>query len=387
MRRGECPTVDCKSFTIAAQHTITFILYPPAMRSISLLFTTLAIAAGTFAEPVVQSITPKRGPDSGGTEVTIRGSGLATRINCLLPCPPIVSFGKTEVDAVEISDQELRVTTPAHAAGVVDVTVSIPAEPPVVVLNGFTFIDAAEAQYVRVLLPVWLKDTVPGAQGTRWRTDFWLRNNGRDGARIAAWNCPAGHACPPVFPLTYNLLPDHSLHNSPDFSTEPRNNPSQLLYVANEDAADVAMSLRVADISRGSLNAGTDVPVIREDELLAGTAHLFEVPIGDKAFRVLLRVYELTHTSSAFLVRLYAQSEDPSPVIGTYLVTAVTPQSGLFRTEAAYGQLQLSDLVDTGTLSSGVRVEIEPLTAGSRYWAFASLTNNETQLITLVTPQ
>lgn len=33
------------------------------------------------------------------------------------------------------------------------------------------------------------------------------------------------------------------------------------------------------------------------------------------------------------------------------------------------------------------RIEVQPLTAGSRYWAVVSLTNNETQLVTLVTPQ
>lgn len=357
------------------------------MRSVVFSFVSLAIATAALAEPVVTAIIPSRGPDSGGTEVIIRGSGLAVTVVCLLPCPPTVTFGETTVDAVEVSDQELHVNTPPHAPGTVDVEVSIPAQPSAVVKDGFTFVNGPEAQYERVLLPVWLKDTVPGAQGTQWRTDFWLRNNGQDGARIAAWNCPPAHACPPIFPLTYNLLPDHSLHNSPAFSTEPRNNPSQLLYIANEDAADVAMSLRVADVSRSSLNAGTDVPVIREDELLTGTAQLFEVPMDDKAFRVLLRVYDLTHTSSTFLVRLYAQSADPAPVAGTYSVTVVTPQSGLFRTEAAYGQLQLSDLAANGALPPVVRVEIVPLTAGSRYWTFVSLTNNETQLVTLVTPQ
>ena len=34
-----------------------------------------------------------------------------------------------------------------------------------------------------------------------------------------------------------------------------------------------------------------------------------------------------------------------------------------------------------------LRVEIVPLTAGLRYWAFASVTNNATQHVTTVTPQ
>lgn len=31
-------------------------------------------------------------------------------------------------------------------------------------------------------------------------------------------------------------------------------------------------------------------------------------------------------------------------------------------------------------------IEIEPRTAGSEFWAFVSITNNETQHLTLVTP-
>lgn len=34
-----------------------------------------------------------------------------------------------------------------------------------------------------------------------------------------------------------------------------------------------------------------------------------------------------------------------------------------------------------------VRVEVEPLGEGARFWAFVSVTNNETQHVTLITPQ
>ncbi|MEO8382200.1 MAG: IPT/TIG domain-containing protein [Acidobacteriota bacterium] len=352
-----------------------------------LLFTTLAVAVRLFAEPSVQTLDPNRGTNNGGTEVTIRGKDLGRIVVCLLPCPTTVTFGETTVEALEISDEELRVTTPPHAAGTVDVTVSIPAKTPVVVENGFTFLAGPEADYERVLLPVWWKDSVPGAQGTQWRTDFWLRNDGENGVRIAAYNCPASHACLPVFPATYTLLPGYALHNVPDFSVEPRNNPSQLLYLSSDSAAGVEMSLRVADVSRGALNAGTDIPVVRESELLTDRAQLLNVPT-DGRFRVLLRLYEVNGTSATFLVRLYAQTEEPSvsTLYETTMVT-VTPQSGQFRTEAAYAQLPIAELHTADGLPAQVRIEVKPLTAGVRYWAFASVTNNETQLVTLVTPQ
>ncbi len=38
-------------------------------------------------------------------------------------------------------------------------------------------------------------------------------------------------------------------------------------------------------------------------------------------------------------------------------------------------------------LPAALRAEIEPLTEGSRHWGFISLANNETDLVTIVTPQ
>ena len=59
-----------------------------------------------------------------------------------------------------------------------------------------------------------------------------------------------------------------------------------------------------------------------------------------------------------------------------------------FRSEAAYAQLDITDLLKLRKAWPAVaRVEIVPRTPGSRYWAFVSLTNNQTQLVTLVTPQ
>jgi len=357
------------------------------MRKVLLLFTTLAVTATLFAAPVVTSIEPNRGPDTGGTLVSILGSGLATNVVCLLPCPTTVTFDDITVEAETVSDRELRVTTPSHAPGVVDVAVTLPTEPEVVVEDGFTFVDGPEAAFERVLVPVWLKGTVPGAHGSQWRTDFWLRNNRQESVQIAPWNCPQGLVCPPVFPLTHNLTGGRSLRNLAEFSGEPRSNPSQILYISNPDTKDVSMSLRVSDISRGTLNAGTDIPVIREGELLTRSAHLFDVPTDNKVFRVLLRVYDVTDTTSLFRVHLSAQSEEKTPVLHTTTLTATTPQSGPFRTEAAYAELPISDLVHEGTWPALIRVSVEPLTPGSRYWAFVSMTNNDTQLVTLATPQ
>jgi hypothetical protein len=38
-------------------------------------------------------------------------------------------------------------------------------------------------------------------------------------------------------------------------------------------------------------------------------------------------------------------------------------------------------------LPAAVQIEVEPMTSGSTFWTFVSVTNNTTQQLTLVTPQ
>jgi hypothetical protein len=338
--------------------------------------------------PVIVSISPNTGPAAGGTAVVITGSDLDTEIVCLLPCPPQVGFGDVFVDAVEASAHELNVTTPAHVPGGVDVTVSIPGRPAVVVANGFTFGQGPESQYERVLLPIYLNGVVPGSHGTQWATDLWMHNAGPANVSIADRVCPAGLACPPVIPLTLTLEAGHSLHNPTDFFPPSRNNPSQLLYIFNAGAQDLSMGLRVADISRNTLNGGTDLPVIRESELLTRTTQLLNVPLDNQTFRILLRVYDLSYSEALFAVRMYASEGPVAPALYATTLTAKTPKNGPFRPEAAYAELDITQLLNLRLAwPQTARIEIEPMTPGSRYWAFLSLTNNQTELVTLVTPQ
>jgi hypothetical protein len=77
-------------------------------------------AASTFMyvpAPTVSSLTPTTGPTAGGTTVTITGSGFTAGST--------VSFGGTPAASVTVdSDTSITATTPAHAAGAVDVTVT-----------------------------------------------------------------------------------------------------------------------------------------------------------------------------------------------------------------------------------------------------------------------
>lgn len=341
-------------------------------------FLTLSAAA----QPVVTSISPSSGPDAGGTEVRITGSHMVQTIICALPCPPQVTFGTTTVDAFSESDSVLIATTPPHVAGTVDVTVHVPGVGETVVPGGFTFIQSPQSTYEQVLLPVYITGVINGANGTQWTTDFWIRNDGTEPVSLAPWTCPADTVCPGVFPLTFPLQAQLSLHNPPRLSTEGRSNPSQLLYLFKTPEPSVSMGLRVADVSRQELNAGTNVPVIREGDLLTAPAQLLNVPL-DRSSRALLRIYDLTFQSAQFVVTVYPQGENIEPPVYSKSLSATTTQTGTFRNEAAYAQLDLAGLLPAEGIA---RVQVRPVSPGSRYWTFVSITNNQTQLVTLVTP-
>jgi hypothetical protein len=67
--------------------------------------------------PTVTGINPNTGPTTGGTSVTITGTGFA--------CVSAVSFGSTPASSYTVvSPTEITATSPAGAAGIVDVTVT-----------------------------------------------------------------------------------------------------------------------------------------------------------------------------------------------------------------------------------------------------------------------
>jgi hypothetical protein len=357
------------------------------MKRTFLLFAVLLFPLIAVADPAITSIQPASGPASGGTEVTITGTDLLPHIQCIIPCPAQVTFGDVTVEVESETETRLVVVTPPHAPGTVDVIVTVSGEEPVRIPAAFTYVSDAEAGYEQVLLPVYLDGIVPGANGTQWRTDLWIRNNSSKNVALAPWTCPEGEACPPVFPLTYTLLPGLSIHNIPADPT-PNGNPGRLLYVSRELPSDVSFGLRFADISRASVNGGTDMPVIRESEFLTQRSQLFNVPLDDD-FRVLLRLYDAAQTRAMFRVAVYAQTTADTQPLHTVVLQAASAETGDFRTEAAYAQFDVTELLhlDHQAWPEAVRIEITPVTPGSRYWAFASVTNNATQLVTLVTPQ
>jgi hypothetical protein len=101
--------------------------------------------------PIIDSIDPDRGPDTGGQEVVITGR------NFLLGMT--VQFDGVEAEVIEIDPESGRVVvlTPPHAVGLVDVSIEN--------VDGRS--DTAESAYEYVLLPPTIREIDP-ARGPVW---------------------------------------------------------------------------------------------------------------------------------------------------------------------------------------------------------------------------
>ncbi|HEY6843063.1 MAG TPA: hypothetical protein VI391_02770 [Thermoanaerobaculia bacterium] len=143
----------------------------------------------------------------------------------------------------------------------------------------------------------------------------------------------------------------------------------------------LSFELRIADISRSAINAGTEVPVVRESAFRTSTLELLDVPV-DARFRYAFRLFEMNLDHAEFVVRVLDQTTDQT-VSEEHLVTS-TPAQGPLRFTPGFAEIV--NVVSPSGAPSRIRVEVQPLTGGSAFWAYVSVTNNESQQLTLVTP-
>jgi hypothetical protein len=349
-----------------------------------------AAQAQSQSPPAIANISPSTSPTAGGVDVTITGTNLQPHIECILPCPTTVTFGDATVQAYRVTDTEITVKTPAHATATVDVTVTVPGGGSTTAANAFTFSDSAPELWEPILIPVYIGSTTPGEHGSIWRTILWIQNTGSQTLDVAPWPCtlPPG-ACAAPFPESKPLAPGQSLLNLDPSIYGSFPEPGRIIYLNRAASNDAAINLRVLDDSGIAVDSGTEVPVVRERNLLTAPTRLINVPVLNN--RLLLRIYDLSSNPAQFHVRVVSLSETPQtvPLVETTL-TAVAFDDGPFHVTPDYAEFPIEINVNGPILlpkDAAVSVEITPLTPGSRYWAFVSATNNTTNHVTLVTPQ
>ena len=279
------------------------------------------------------------------------------------PCTHAIVGGVT-VPLRHGIDYDLIFRAPQHAPGFVDVTLTGGTKS-LTLKNALYYFDRAATPdfdvFERILFPV-LFDA-PGALGSHWITEAAIGNPEK--WDVETFNDITSIVCT-VPPCGERVRARSKL------AWTGGNYPSGVaLIVARRDADDLAFALRARDTAHAAQSFGTEVPVVRESEMFESTMTLLDVPL-DPRYRVKLRIYAYAE-GDARLLGLGAPR--------TVRLTRPECSGASCAWLPAYATIDLAP----GSADQRVNLYIEP-PAGTKAFAFATVTNNETQQVTTVTP-
>ena len=230
-----------------------------------------------------------------------------------------------------------------------------------------------------ILFPVF-SPPVHGQHGAEFRTIAKLWNKGSSAVTVFGFDAtcdPLGD--PPIFPHSpVNIAPRG---DEQPILTDCSSTAGRLFFVPKGDTSIVA-NLRVQEMTRQAENHGVEIPVVRRADFSDTSIALVGVP-NDPRFRLTLRVYSLGYGGiSTVNVTVLARNGE----IGSTERVALLPGPSRLPFEPSYAAF-------TGFLPASVYGEgdltvlIENETPNSPpIWAFITVTNNETQHLTTVTP-
>ena len=263
----------------------------------------------------------------------------------------------------------LIATFPAHAPGVATVVVRR-GQQEYRVVAAVRYVDPAATPdpslFERVLVPVLFNG--PGAFGSQWATEVQMINRAEGTLR---WIPNASAPLPAV------------ASNATTSLTTLGNRPSGLLLFLPRDH-EVTFGSVFRDLSRDATQWGTELPVVREHELQDESVVLLNVPF-DPRYRLQLRVYGVDGVSFGANVSVAREN-----VNRTALVNVTGPCNGdqqpCNSNQPAFGTVDLTQAFPGLTGRHQVTVSTSP-SGSRRLWAFITVTNNESQHVTTITPQ
>lgn len=232
----------------------------------------------------------------------------------------------------------------------------------------------------RVLLPI-LTPPVHGAFGSEFHTDLRIANESDD--LVVLFGLDGNECLPICLPGLFPLTLDANEEVGPE-AIELSGTPGRFIFVASDQVDSLSMNLRVHDVTRGGLNFGTEIPIVRESEFRTNNISFVGVPT-DPRFRNTLRIY--SESPADVLVTVGNQAPVRVTLTGGFTFPGGIDLSQLFK--PAYAAF-----TNFPTGSAPVRVTVErevlflplfPIEAP--LWAFITVTNNDTQVISTITPQ
>jgi len=263
-------------------------------------------------------------------------------------------------------DSQLLANAPPHAAGAADIVVNSTAGT-VSSKAALIYYDPAAADpavFEPILFPLSFQG--PGAFGSQWVTDSFIFSDGSTAFFRDPVPCSG---CSTSISLGSKQL------------TSDGNPWGHVLYAMRGTTGLLTFASRIRDTSRQTQTAGTEVPIVRERDF-RGQLHFLNVP-SDARYRATLRLWSLGDFPQ-FIVQV-----DP----GTNLIAplSVTPIPG---TSMYFGSADVTSLLSQAK-TTPVRVTVFPSGYPSsltpvlfpQIWGMLSITNNDTQQVTILSPQ
>ncbi|HEX2059389.1 MAG TPA: hypothetical protein VHK90_01480 [Thermoanaerobaculia bacterium] len=225
------------------------------------------------------------------------------------------------------------------------------------------------ALWERVLFPVLFN--APGANGSDWRSEAVIAN-------ARPWTVEMLNGILPGqcidYPCGERLAPLEKMEID---GGNYRNGVA--LLVPRDDAGQLAFALRIRDVSRAAEGFGTEIPVLRESQMIHDAPlTMLDVPLESR-YRVKVRVYAFDENSARGTLVTHDRTNDARTRTDFFLRKTC---NSLVACAAAPSYAE----IDLPSAAGGTRVNLYvEMPAGVRGWAFATVTNNTTQQVTIVT--
>ena len=291
-----------------------------------------------------------------------------------------LNVAKIFIDGAEVPQSSItydgayRFPAPAHARGLVDVKIETNEGAAHTLEGGLYYFEhsapADTSVFERILFPVLSHSA--GAHGSEWVSEAAIANPRPWTVKVyndimpvpPCVDCGVGQQFPPESYLAFHG------------NGYPR---GVALITPRAEADGLALSLRVRDTSRAAEGYGTEVPVVREKDMFRGTdLTLLDIPV-DPRYRTKLRMYAFDSGGHDAWVTIDRGSSTPPEQV----FVPVRRQCTVAACDAIpwYAELDLP----VGVADERVNVYVTIGGQSSLSWAFASVTNNETQQVTIVT--
>lgn len=244
--------------------------------------------------------------------------------------------------------------------------------------------------YSTVLVPVnryFASDPLKGANGSRWVTLMQVYNLHSGDVLLNQGGpvCSLPGGCPTE--SGFAAIPGNFLG---DLEAESFTGiEGSLQHVESRYLDRVRFQLRIFDLSRTDQNLGTEVPVVRDTNFLRGRSAILSIPVSGEA-RVAVRIYDPSGGVVGERFRLRAFAELTPELLFeqdlemTVFPSPTDPNFPPFPGYAAVFGVEQRPELDG---HDRVRFEIQPPDDAVKYWWMVSVTNNATQMVTIVSPQ